>query len=406
MDFAYTARTIAGDSKAGQVAAESLEAARGQLRSQGLFVVTLDASGQRTASTASVAKHSGPRRLRHRERVQFTAQMAVMVDAGVPVAAALDSLSVEAKGSRLAAVAKALQDDVEAGESLSQAMQKQPGSFNETYRNLVRASEATGTLGTVLSRLAAQLDQEREVFQQVKSALTYPACMILGAIGVAIFLLTFVFPQILPLFAGRDLELPLPTRIMMTASDLLVNHSGKVLGGLLMVVSGLVMIWRTPSGRRVFDRLLLRMPIFGPLLTKLAIARTLRTLASTTHAGVPILEALELTASVARNGEYVALWNNAAESISSGQSLQRSLEGTTLMPPSLLRMIGAGEQTGRLPDVLLKISDGLEGDLKHAIKAATGALEPAMVFVMGGMIGTIALGILLPVFKLSTSGLG
>ena len=401
MEFAYVARSLSGESKSGSVSAESVAAARSQLRQQGLFVVSVEQQ-----SEAKTRAGSSARRLRHRELVQFTGQIAVMVDAGVPVAAALDSLAVETKGSRIAAVATRLQRDVEGGDSLSVAMSKHASTFNATYCNLVRASEATGTLGEVLDRLARQLDQEREVFQQVKSALTYPTCMIFGAIGVAVFLLLFVFPQILPLFEGRDLELPLPTRAMMFASDMLQTKAHVLLGGLAVVGASSLLVWRTPRGRVLLDGVLLKLPIFGPLVTKLTIARTLRTLAATTHAGVPILDALELTAAVARNSHYRRLWTDAADSISGGTSLQRTLESSTLMPPSLVRMIGAGEQTGRLGTVLLRISDGLESDLKHAIKSATGSLEPMMVFVMGGMIGTIALGILLPVFQLSTSGFG
>ena len=400
MDFSYHARTLAGESKRGSVAADSLDAARAQLRRQGLFVVEISQTA--TARRAD----SGIRRLRHRELVQFTGQVAVMVDAGVPIADALESLAKESHGTRIPAMAMALHKEVEGGEALSAAMQRHGSTFNPTYRNLVRASEATGTLGEVLDRLARNLDQEREVFQQVKSALTYPSCMILGAIGVAVFLLAFVFPQILPLFDGRDLELPLPTKIMMTASDLLLNRWIWLVGGLAGTVVAIAAAWRTEGGRRFLDAALLRMPIFGPLMTKLAIARTLRTLASTTAAGVPILDALELTASVARNTHYRRLWTDAADSISGGASLQRTLESSRLMPPSIVQMIGAGEQTGRLGDVLLRISDGLESDLRHAIKAATGALEPMMIFTMGAMIGTIALGILLPVFKLSTGGFG
>ena len=398
MDFAYTARTASGDSKRGTVSAESLPAARAQLRRQSLFVTQIDPVSEAASETARI------RRLGHRDLVQFTSQLAVMVDAGVPVAAALDSLAAEAGSSRIGQMAAALQEEVEGGESLSVAMGRHPTTFNATYCNLVRASEATGTLGEVLQRVAMQLEQEREVFQQVKSALTYPACMICGAVLVAIFLLMFVFPQILPLFEGRDLELPLPTKIMMAASDLLTTRSHLLLGGIAATLTAAFLSRRHPAGRAAWDYAMLQLPIFGTLCTKLALARTLRTLALTTHAGVPILEALELTSSVTRNVHYRRLWEQAALSISGGTSLQRSLEDSPLVPSSLVRMIGAGEQTGRLSTVLVRVSEGLETDLKHAIKAATGTLEPLMVFTMGGMIGTIALGILLPVFKLSTGG--
>ena len=400
MDFAYTARSAAGEKTRGTIAAESIAAARSLLRRERLFVTAIAPST--TAATAATTKVG---RLGHRDLVQFTNQLAVMVDAGVPVSAALDSLSAESGRSRVGAMASALQSDVEGGESLSTAMAKHPRTFNATYCNLVRASEATGSLGEVMQRLATQLEQEREVFQQVRSALTYPACMIAGAIGVGIFLLAFVFPQILPLFKGRDLELPLPTKVMMFASDLITTRAPLLAGLAAVAVGGLILGYRHPTGRRVLDAAMLKLPVFGPLLTKLSLARTLRTLALTTHAGVPILEALELTSSVARNVHYRQLWADASTTISGGTSLQRSLEDTPLVPLSLARMIGAGEQTGRLSTVLVRISDGMETDLKHAIKTATGTLEPMMIGLMGGMIGTIALGILLPVFKLSTSGL-
>lgn len=400
MQFTYSARDVAGNPRAGTVAAASVAEAAAQLRQDGLFVVSL--AEERAQAATAALRMAWHKRIPRSEVIGITAQLAVMVDAGVPVAQALRGAGAQAVNPAMRDLLDRIAGHVEAGDAVSTAIARFPRSFDRTYVNLVKAGEASGTLGTMLDRLALQMQSEQETHQKVFGALIYPAAMLAMCVGTSTFLLAYVFPKLTPMFAARQIDLPTPTKLLMFVSDALTNYWY----AFIVVAVALIAMFaysRTQAwGRRGLDWLWLRIPILGPMLKKVALSRSIRTLATTVNAGVPMLESIRLAGSVADNVWYEEAWADAAEQVSGGRQIHQSLEGHPLFPPTLLQMIASGESTGRLGQVLNRVSDAFDREVANAIKSATSMIEPIMVFVMGGVIGTIALAMLLPIFKLSS----
>ena len=232
--------------------------------------------------------------------------------------------------------------------------------------------------------------------------MVYPAVMMGMCVSVCVFLLTFVFPKLTPMFTSRKMELPKPTLVLMSLSNALTHHWYWFVAGSVVLVS--LIVWGRNKwwARFTLDWMWLRLPIIGPLLRKVVISRSLRTLATTINSGVPVLESIQLTAGVVKNVHYEKSWNDIGEQVTAGRQIHESLEGNALFPATLQQMIAAGESTGKLGHVLNRVSDHFDHEVDNAIKSATSLIEPIMVFVMGGVIGTIALAMLLPIFKLST----
>jgi type IV pilus assembly protein PilC len=296
-----------------------------------------------------------------------------------------------------------IQKQVESGDDLSTALKQHPRHFDSTYVNLIKASEASGTLAQMLDRIATQSRSELETRQKVQGALLYPGVMLLMCIGVSIFLLIYVFPKLLPMFETKQIQIPVPTRIMMTVSDILIHHWYWVLAVSFLVIAGGVYLRRQAWGRLSLDWLWIHSPVLGPMLKKVILGRNLRTLAITINAGVPVLQALELTAAVSNNRLYERSWTEIAQLVTTGKQIHEALSGNDLFPPTVQQMISSGEATGKLGMILEKVSQYYERETSNAIKSATTLIEPLMVFVMGGVIGGIALAMLLPIFKLSSA---
>lgn len=400
MNFTYHARDAGGRIRDGEiVAADEAEATR-QLRQDGLYLLAIQ-------ETSLAAENAGlaifEKKVSRADIIYFTNQMAVMIDAGVPLANALEGLGRQTENPTLKKTIERIKRDVEAGDNFSASLARFPRYFDNTYVNLVKASEASGTLGQMLDRVAIQSRNELETRQKVQGALMYPGAMLVMCISVSIFLLTFVFPKITPMFASRNLQLPTPTLVMMAVSNILVNHWYWCVLAASILAGFLVYARRQEWGRLAFDWCWLNVPILGTLIRKVALSRSLRTLATTINAGVPVLEALELSAAVSNNLFYERRWRAAAEKVTSGKQIFEALEGDRLFPSTLLQMIASGESTGKLGHVLNKVSDYFDREVATSIKSTTSLIEPIMVAVMGAVIGTIALAMLLPIFKLSGS---
>jgi type IV pilus assembly protein PilC len=395
--FTYTARDLQGSTQTGSIQAESLALAVRQLRADGLYPIQL-----LEGAVTNPLKQWLVRRPKRSEIVAMTCQLAVMVDAGVALATALEGLVAQATNPVLKKMLASIQQSVQSGDDLSTALGQFPQTFDARYLNLVKAGEATGALGSILSRLSDQLQQEAETRQRVQGAMMYPAAMLIMCVGACVFLLAYVFPKITPMFAGRGIELPTATRILMFVSN---SFTGYWWAWILGVVSTLAIHFYCMSqewGQRWKDRVLLQVPVLGPLLKKTILARVARTLSATVTAGVPVLSSLELAAKVAGNRLYQEAIEEVARQVTSGKTIAGVMEANPMFPRSIVQMIGAGEQTGQLGPVLAKLSDHYDREVANAIKSATSLIEPVMVAVMGVVIGTIALGMLLPIFKLST----
>lgn len=399
MNFTYQARDIAGQIRDGEIVAASLEEATRQLRQEGMYLLSLQERASSAVRSEFALFQKRPKRT---EIVYLTNQLAVMVDAGVPLATALEGLAKQSENPVLRQTLTSIQHGVEGGENLSTALARFPREFDQTYVNLVKASEASGLLAPMLERIAAQIGAELETRQKVRAALAYPALMLVMSIGVSIFLLAYVFPKLMPMFETRALSLPTPTKVMMVLSTAITGHWPWLLLGLAAGIGGFLWARQQAWGRKALDWFWLNVPVLGPMLRKVTISRSVRTLATTINAGVPVLEAIELCAGVAGNVFYERCWKQVAEQVAAGRQIHEALEGNPLFPATLLQMIAAGEATGKLGEVLTKVSDYFDREVANAVKGATSLIEPVMVLVMGTVIGTIALAMLLPIFKLSS----
>lgn len=400
MQYTYTARNTTGQNQTGELVADSRDEAVAKLRQEGLYLLSLEEADNQSKDGLS---RSIKKRVPRKDLIYFTNQLAIMVDAGVPVATALEGISKLLENPTLAEILINIQKSVEAGSDLSSALAEFPRCFDQTYVNLIKASEASGTMPQMLNRIAAQAEEEQETIQQVKGALIYPAIMFVMCVGVCIFLLTYVFPKLMPMFASRGAAVPAPTKAMIFVSTAITSYWYLILLFLALVAGAFYYIRSQAWGKSAMDWAFIRLPVFGTMLKKLAISRSIRTLATTINAGVPMLEAIELSAGVTDNVHFQQSWKDISEQVTTGKQIHEALEGKTLFPPTMQQMIASGESTGRLGMVLNKLSDYFDREVKVAIKSATTLIEPIMVVCMGSMIGFIALSMLLPIFTLSTS---
>ncbi len=394
--FEYKVRDPLGSTQEGTLEASSLAAAEQQLRKNGFQILELEEE--------SAGFSLFERAIRANDIINTTSQLAVMVDTGITLATALQNISEQCDHPPLKRLLVDLKTRVEGGEDFSFALSQHPQHFDKTFIALVRASEHTGTLGSMLETLSDNLRKQLETVQKVKAALTYPAVMLVLATAVTLFLLTSILPKFAPLFTRRGLKLPAVTQMMMSASTLLTQYWYAWIIGVVVVVGGFILFRRSAQGRWTIDWLKLNFPIIGPMIRKLAISRSIRTLGTMVGAGVSVLDAIRLASEVSGNLFYEQLWREVLEQITHGETICSSLAKRPLMPAAVVQMIGAGEETGKLDHVLKKVSNYYDREVELAIKAATSLIEPLMIIAMGGVVGTIAMGLLLPIFQLSKPG--
>ena len=398
MRFIYQAKDSQGSLRSGELNVDSHEAATTQLRQQGLYVVSLEAA----AVSAKSAPSLFAKKISRRDIVEFASQLAVMVDAGVPIASALEGLVGQTDVPSMKTMLTSLQESVQAGENLSGALSKYPKHFDKAFVNLVRASEASGQLGTMLERIAVQYRTESETRSKIKGALIYPAAMVTMCVGVVIFLLTYVFPKLMPMFAGREKDIPGPTKVLLALSTSMTAYWPWYVGVTITVIVASVVLSRQRAGRIFLDWMKIHLPPFHVLSRKVALSRSLRTLSTTLNAGVPMLEALQLSAGTSNNHFYERCWNHVSEQVTTGRQVHEALRDQSLFPKMVVQMIASGEKTGRLGNVLEKVSDYLEREVANTVKTVTSLLEPLIITVLGSAIGGIAIAMLLPIFKLSS----
>jgi type IV pilus assembly protein PilC len=265
-------------------------------------------------------------------------------------------------------------------------------------------SEATGSLPEMLERIATYLRKQLETRNKVRAAMAYPAVMLVMAIAVTIFLLTWVLPKFTPIFDSRGMELPTPTRIMMGASNVLLGYWYYWLAGAAALIAGVVFGKRTPEGRQAWDWMKISLPILGGAMRKVILSRTIRSLGVMVQRGVSMLDALRLAADVSGNSHYERLWLRVLDDVTNGSEIHAALAGSSLVPATLVQMIRSGEETGKLDAVLTRVSDFYDQEVETALKAATSLIEPLMIAAMGAVVGGIGLAMLLPVFSLSKPG--
>ena len=394
MAYQYRVKDPLGNVLEGNLEAGSVEEATQQLRRDGFSVLEVQEGDGAVAPLF-------PRRIRKNDVIYKTSQLAIMVDTGITLSAALDGICQQEQNPTLKRVLDDLKKSVEAGQDFSTALARHPKLFDRTYVSLVRSSEATGSLGTMLDRIAGYLRKELETRGKIRAAMAYPAVMLVMAIGVTIFLLSYVLPKFTPLFTRQGAKLPLPTKIMMTVSDYLTGYWYVWVALTVALVVGFVFGRKTPRGRIVWDWFKINAPLIGPLFRKVTISRSIRTLGTMIASGVPMLDALRLCSEVAGNYFYEQLWIHVQDRVSSGDQICDALAGNPLFPPMLVQMISSGEQTGKLDSVLERVSTYFDHEVETSVKTVTSMIEPIMITLMGVVVGGIGMALMLPIFQLS-----
>ncbi len=340
------------------------------------------------------------RGIKTRDVVIFTRQFATMINAGLPLVQSLTILAQQTENKALKEVTKAVVYDVEAGNTLADALGKHPKAFSDLYVNMVAAGEAGGILDTILLRLATFLEKNDALVRKVKGAMVYPAVIISVAMVAIAVLLIFVIPTFSSMFASVNMELPLPTRVVIGASHILTRFWYFIGGAVVLLIFAFRSYYSTPAGRKTMDGLMLRAPVIGDLLRKSAVSRFTRTLGTLISSGVSILDGLEITAKTAGNRVIYDAIMQSRQSIAGGETIAGPLQTSGVFPPMVISMISVGEQTGGLDEMLTKIADFYDSEVDVAVSALLSLMEPIMIVVLGVIVGGMVVAMYLPIFDM------
>jgi len=402
-NYRYRVRSGGGEISVGVIASESATTAAAILRNQGHHV--LDLSPLSAAASASgflsKLKELNAGGISQRHVLDFTTQLAVMVRAGISLRAGLEGIAEQTSHRGFQRIILGLKSDVESGKQFSEAIARHPKLFGPLYVNMVRASEVSGSFGKMLDRIAANINQQIETRKMVIGAMIYPGVIATMAIGVTVFLLTFVLPKFGQVFEGKEDALPWATNFLMGLSAFLVDQWPLILAVLAAGGVGLFFFLRTEPGGQWLDRMKLRTPIFRTMFRSLYISRSLQTMGELINAGVPMLDTIAITGDISGNRLYKAMWRNVFGAVKEGKKISQPLQRSPLLPKAVVQMISAGEESGKLGEVLDEISGFYAKQLKDNVKAVTSMIEPIMIIVMGAIVGFIAMAIILPIFRMS-----
>lgn len=400
--YRYQARNSAGQVQAGTLAADSAASAAALLRSQGMHVMALSpAASEVVSGIGDVLRRMNARKPTTKNVLDFTTQLAVMIRAGINLRAALDGIADQTTHATFKKIVMGLKEDVESGKQFSEAIAKHPKLFGPLYVSMVRASEMSGSFSEMLDRIAGYIAQQLETRKMVIGASIYPAIIGTLAIGVTAFLLTFVLPRFYTVFEGKEDVLPWATQFLMSLSQFLTAQWPFVLGGAAAAGGLFYIVAKTDVGSFWIDKLKITVPVFRGMFQSLYISRSLQTMGQLINAGVPMLDTLAITGDISGNQLYKGMWHRVHSSVKQGRKISAPLVKDGLLPKSVVQMISAGEESGKLGEVLDEISAYYARQLKDQIKAVTSMIEPLMIVVMGSIVGFIAMAIILPIFKMS-----
>ncbi|MBA3842039.1 MAG: type II secretion system F family protein [Actinobacteria bacterium] len=396
--FAYDAINAQGLEASGLIHAPDLSAAREQLQSRGLLPRSL--SEKEAASEGAL---SGFKKVKPKSLQIFSRQLATMIEAGVSVVAALVTLEEQTDDKHLRDVIADVRSDVESGVVLSRAMARHPKVFNRLFISMVEAGESSGTLDTVLDRVATQIEKETAIKRRVKGAMVYPTVVLSFATLVLIFMLLFIVPVFVNVFDQLNGQLPKPTQIVMGASNILRHYWFIIFPAVGLGIYALRRFLKTETGRQNWDRIKLKIPMkIGDVVQKVALARFSRTLSTLVAAGVDIITALEITGGTAGNYVIEQALVNARERVHEGVPISGPLADDPIFPPMVSQMVRIGEETGELDKMLGKVADFYEDEVDASIQSLTSIIEPILMIGVGVMVGTIVISMYLPMFKLLT----
>jgi type IV pilus assembly protein PilC len=393
--FVWKGKTRAGQVQEGQLLADSRDAAAAVLRRQQIQITSIREKGREVKLIPRIPRGVGAKRI-----AIFTRQFSVMLDAGLPLVQCLEILGSQEENRTFQAIINQVRTDVESGSSLADAMRKHPKAFDNLFTNMVAAGESGGILDIILQRLSVYIEKAVKLNSQVKAALIYPVSIIVIAALVVFIILWKVIPVFAQLFAGLGSEMPFLTRMVIGASNFVADYIFFML--LVGVFAGVAISrwYKTPHGRKIIDTAMLKIPVVGMLLRKIAVARFCRTLGTLTASGVPILDGLEITAKTAGNAVIEEAVMSVRKSVEEGKTISEPLAQTKVFPSMVVQMINVGEQTGALDQMLSKIADFYEDEVDTAVAGLMKLIEPVMISVLGVIIGTIVAAMYLPLYSI------
>ncbi len=391
--FEYKGKTLAGAAVQGQMKAKTKSDIERVLRQNRIMVNSIT----KKAPELDIRFGTGIKKV---EISRFTRQFATMIGAGLPMVQCLEILAQQTENKELAKIIKQVQDGVQGGATLSDAMARHPKIFDPLYTNMVEAGEVGGALDGILVRLAIYREKADQLVRKVKGAMIYPVVIMIVAAGVTISMLTFIVPVFAKMFGGLNADLPAPTQVVLQISNFLQANFLYLIGG--TIGSSILFFWwkKTDAGALMFDKILLRLPVLGNLVRKSSVARFTRTLGTLLSSGVSILEALEITAKTSGNLVIANAINKSVVSIAEGDTITAPLKESGVFPPMVTQMISVGEKTGGLDDMLNKISDFYDEEVDEAVTALTSVIEPIIIVLMGIVIGGILVAMYLPMFDI------
>ena len=391
-----------GETLRGQMEATTRQAVITRLRSQRIQPVPekIKEKGRGLDMEIKLPTIGSP--VKQRDIVIFTRQFATMIDAGLPLVQCLEILAAQSDNKALRSAIRSVKEEVESGSTFAAALKKHPKIFSDLYANMVAAGEVGGILDTILNRLAAYMEKIVKLKSKIKGAMIYPACIIGAAVLVTGILLVYVIPVFAELFHSFGQALPAPTQFVINLSNFTIAYFPYLIAAIILSVVGVVMAYRTERGRYIIDRINLKVPVFGDLIRKTAIARFSRTLGTLVSSGVPILEALTITGKTAGNKIVEEAIFATRSSISEGKTIAEPLIASKVFPPMVCQMIAVGETTGALDAMLQKIADFYEDEVDNAVANLTSLMEPMVILFLGTVIGGLVISMYLPIFKLGS----
>lgn len=401
IQFKYAAKDNGGQTVQGVIQAATKAEAVAELRKRALVVLRLDEStGRGASSLATLSIGKVKPRAKAQEVVVFTRQLATMIGAGLSLLESLEVLGDQAETPGMRATCEVLVTEVRGGSDLSAAMEKCPKVFSHLYISMVKAGEISGQMDIILNRLADYQEASQELTREIKSAMTYPVISMVLVLGITAFLMIGVVPTFKDVFESLDAELPAITQLVLDFSDFLRTNYIAVFGGTILACTGLVMFKRSKPGKLFFDRLNLRLPVFGPLFSKVCLARFSRTFATLIRSGVPIMSTLDIVAATSGNQVVSDAVLDSREAVRNGNLLSEPLSEATVFPPMVVRMIAIGERTGALEALLEKIAEFYDSQVKAQVKALTSLIEPMLITFMGVIVGGVVLAIFAPILDM------
>lgn len=404
--YRYKAKDSQGQMIAGTLEADSTGMVISRLQGMGYFPLTVESDADKKAGPSAASMRAMGRKVGINDLATFNRQLADLLSSGIPLVKALSVIQNQTTSETLKEIITQINQDVSGGDSLAIAMGKHSKVFSKLYCAMVKSGEMGGMLDVVLQRLADFAETEAETRSKIKSALAYPMVMVFAGIGAVITLMTVVMPKILKIYKELNQTLPLPTQILIKVNEFLANYWYVVT---ILLAAGLIALWRamkSDEGKRIIDTGIIKIPLLGEMIVKKEIANFARTLGSLLHNGVSILPALDIVYEVLGNKVVADEVAKIPQNVTQGEGVAGPLKKSKVFPPVVVNMIAIGEETGRLDDVLLKISRSYDMEVDRSIKTLTSLIEPLIILGMGLVVGFIVIAMLLPIFSIDPSAQG